>query len=300
MECPRCGSFAADGSRFCADCGASLAGERDGAPVRASLTSPSSQTVAGNPPERRHLTVMFCDLVGSAALAARLDPDELGAALATYRARVSEVIGRFDGFIAERLGDSVLIYFGYPHAQEDDAERAVRAALDIIEAVQTIRPRVDASLQCRIGVATGLVTIAGAAEREPNQPPKITGEPTVLAARMQALAAPSMVVLPQSTRRLLGDLFAWGDLGIVMVPGIADPIQAWRVLGPSRVASRFEALRGGGVSPLVGRQAEMRLLLGRCARAKVGQGQAVLVRAEAGIGKSRLIAAFEGQRSLRR
>jgi class 3 adenylate cyclase len=125
---------------------------------------------------------MFYDLVGSAALAARLDPDELRAALATYRARMADVIGRFDGFIAQRLGDGALIYFGYPHAQEDDAERAVRAGLDIVDAVQTIRPRVDAGLQCRIGVATGLVAIGDPPGIGRNQPPKIVGEPMVLGA----------------------------------------------------------------------------------------------------------------------
>src|SRR5882724_7891492 len=190
MQCARCGSLGADRSRFCVDCGAPLIGApligapvmgapvmgaRDGAAVRVSRTSSISETVA----ERRHLTVMFCDLVGSAALAARLDPDELREALATYRARMAEIIGRFDGFIAQRQGDGALVYFGYPHAQEDDAERAVRAGLDIVDAVQTIRPRVDASLQCRIGVATGLVAIGGAVETQRNQPPKIVGDPMV-------------------------------------------------------------------------------------------------------------------------
>src|SRR5882757_5235226 len=173
MECPRCGSFAADGSRFCADCGTPLTAERAAATERASLTSPTSEAAAGSSPERRHMTVMFYDLVGSAALAARLDPDELSAALATYRARMAEVIGRFDGFIAQRLGDGALIYFGYPQAQEDDAERAIRAGLDIVDAVQTIRPRVDASLQCRIGVATGLVAIGDPSGKDRNQPPEI-------------------------------------------------------------------------------------------------------------------------------
>ena len=241
--------------------------------------------------ERRQLTVMFCDLIGSTALAARLDPEDLREVIAAYHGAVAEVVAGFDGFVAKYMGDGVLVYFGYPRAHEDDAERAVRAGLGIIDAVGRLDVK-SVKLQARVGIATGLVVVgdligAGAAQEQ-----SVVGETPNLAARLQSLAEPDAVVIAAGTRRLVGDLFEYRDLGAVEVKGIAAPVPAWQVLRPSVVASRFEALRGSALTRLVGRDEEIDLLLRRWARAKAGDGQIVLVSGEAGLGKSRITAAL--------
>ena len=242
--------------------------------------------------ERRQLTVMFCDLVGSTALSARLDPEDLREVIAAYHRAVAEIVAGFDGFVAKYMGDGVLVYFGYPRAHEDDAERAVRAGLGVIDAVGRLDVK-SVKLQARVGIATGLVVVGDLIGEGSAQEQSVVGETPNLAARLQALAEPDAVVIAAGTRRLVGDLFEYRDLGAVEVKGIAAPVPAWQVLRPSVVASRFEALRGSALTPLVGRDEEIDLLLRRWARAKAGDGQVVLVSGEPGLGKSRITAALE-------
>ena len=239
--------------------------------------------------ERRQLTVMFCDLVGSTELSARLDPEDMRGILGAYHRAVADAVKSFDGFVAKYMGDGVLVYFGYPQAHEDDAERAVRAGLGVIETVSRLDVK-SVELQARIGIATGLVVVGDLIGEGSAQEQSVVGETPNLAARLQALAAPGAVVIAAATRRLVGDLFEYRDLGTVEVKGIAGPVPAWQALRPSAVASRFEALRGAAFSPLVGRDEEIDLLLRRWARAKAGDGQVVLLAGEPGIGKSRLTA----------
>jgi class 3 adenylate cyclase/predicted ATPase len=241
--------------------------------------------------ERRQLTVMFCDLVGSTALAARLDPEDLREVIATYHRTVAEIVAGFDGFVAKYMGDGVLIYFGYPRAHEDDAERAARAGLGLIDAVGRLDVK-SVKVQARVGIATGLVVVGDLIGEGSAQEQSVVGETPNLAARLQALAEPDAVVIASSTRRLVGDLFEYRDLGAVEVKGLAEPVPAWRVLRPSLIASRFEALRGSALTPLIGRDEEVDLLLRRWARAKAGDGQVVLISGEPGLGKSRITAAL--------
>src|SRR6266436_4225532 len=242
--------------------------------------------------ERRQLTVMFCDLVGSTELSARLDPEDLREVIAAYHRAVADVVGNLDGFVAKYMGDGVLVYFGYPRAHEDDAERAVRAGLGVVDAVGRLDVK-SVKLQARVGIATGLVVVGDLIGEGSAQEQSVVGETPNLAARLQALAEPGAVVIAAGTRRLVGDLFEYRDLGAVEVKGIAAPVPAWQVLRPSVVESRFEALRGSALSPLVGRDEEIDLLLRRWARAKAGDGQVVLISGEPGLGKSRIAAGLE-------
>jgi class 3 adenylate cyclase/tetratricopeptide (TPR) repeat protein len=240
--------------------------------------------------ERRQVTVMFSDLVGSTALSARTDPEDLRDIIVAYHKRVAEIMRRFDGFVAQYLGDGVLVYFGYPQAHEDDAERAVRAGLELIRAVGALKARV--SLQTRIGIATGLVVVGDLMDSGNAREHGIVGETPNLAARLQGLAEPNMVIIAQSTRKLLGNLFDLEDLGAKDLKGIVGPLRAWAVLRPSKVESRFEALHAAGVTALVGRDEESEVLLRLWTTAKSGEGQVALLSGEAGIGKSRLTAAL--------
>jgi class 3 adenylate cyclase/predicted ATPase len=235
--------------------------------------------------ERRQLTVMFCDLVGSTPLSARHDPEDLRGIMGSYHRCVAETVQSFGGFVARYMGDGALIYFGYPQAHEDDAERAIRCGLTMVDRVQ--RLKLTEELHTRVGIATGLVVVGGEVVEH-----DIVGETPNLAARLQALAAPDTVVVALSTRRLVGDLFEYHDLGAAELKGIAEPVPAWLVWRPSAVASRFEALRGSALTPLIGRGEEIGLLLRRWARAKAGDGQVVLLTGEPGIGKSRLAVAL--------
>jgi class 3 adenylate cyclase len=241
--------------------------------------------------ERRQLTVMFCDLVGSTELAARLDPEDLREVIATYHRAVAGTVAGLDGFVAKYMGDGVLVYFGYPRAHEDDAERAVRAGLGVIDAICRLDVR-SVELHARIGIATGLVVVGDLIGEGSAQEQSVVGETPNLAARLQALAEPNAVVIAATTRRLVGDLFECRDLGAVKLKGIAAPVPAWQVLRPSAVANRFEALRGAALARLVGRDDEIDLLLRSWMRAKAGDGQVVLVSGEPGIGKSRIAAAL--------
>lgn len=258
------------------------------APVNAA--TPRSDAAAKDTAERRQVTVMFSDLVGSTALSARMDPEDLREVISAYQRRVAETVRRFGGFVARYLGDGVLIYFGYPQAHEDDAERAVRAGLALIDAVATL-PAPE-PLQVRIGAATGMVVIGDLVGSGEAQEHDIVGETPNLAARLQAIAEPNMVVIGETTRRLLGNLFELRDLGAREIKGIPRPVRAFAAVWERSVESRFEAMHPGSLTPLVGRGQELELLLQCWRSAQNGQGQVVLLSGEAGIGKSRLSAAI--------
>src|SRR2546421_4136849 len=252
------------------------------------VTGPSRQ----DPAERRHLTVMICDLVGSTALSARLDPEDMRAVIDAYHAACARITRTYDGFLAEFRGDGILAYFGYPFAHEDDAERTVRAGLDIIAAVARLETHAAEPLAVRIGIATGVVVVGDLSREGALREHAVVGETPILAARLQALAEPGTIVVAASTRRLLGDLFRLRDLGRHEVKGIAEPVAAWAVEGVSDSESRFEAVRAAGLTDLIGRQDELDFLLDRQRLAWKGEGQIVLISGEAGIGKSRLGAAL--------
>ena len=264
---------------------AALGAEVSAAPVTAAARDAPTPAEA----ERRQLTVMFCDLVGSTALSTRFDPEDLRELIGDYHRAVSETVGRFDGFVAKYMGDGVLIYFGYPQAHEDDAERAVRAGLGVIEAVGRLPARED--LRVRLGIATGLAVVGDLLGEGAAQERGVVGETPNLAARLQGLAGPNTLVIGEATRRQIGGLFDLADLGPQALAGFAEPQPAWRVIGESGMLSRFEALRSGE-TPLVGREEEVELLIRRWRQAKSGEGRAVLISGEAGIGKSRLTAAL--------
>src|SRR6516162_3209551 len=256
-------------------------GESQPAP-EVSLTSSRALGTAGEA-ERRQLTVMFSDLVDSTMLASRLDPEELGEVIAAYHRCVADVIGRFDGFLAKYLGDGVRAYFGFPNAHEDDAERAVRAGLEITKAVTALEGG-GAPLSARIGIATGLAVvgeIGGAAEAN-----AVVGETPNLAARLQSEAPPGGVVIAPATRRLAGDWFLYRDLGARPLKGIAEPVRLTQVLGERPAESRFAASRAALLTPFVGREQEIGLLLDRWRLTSEGEGQIVVLCGEAGIGKS--------------
>ena len=233
--------------------------------------------------------MLFCDLVGSTELAARLDPEELREVIRGYHEEVAAAVERFEGPVAKYLGDGVVVYFGWPRAHEDDAERAVRTGLELVAQVGRPRSGGEAALRARVGVATGLAVVGdligeGAAREE-----TVIGETPELAARLQALAEPGAVVIGQPTRRLVGGLFELDDLGPQRIKGFAEPLTVWRVAGEGRAESRFEARQTAGLTPLVGRDEEISLLLRRWRQARDGEGQVVLLSGEPGIGKSRIV-----------
>jgi class 3 adenylate cyclase/predicted ATPase len=242
--------------------------------------------------ERRQISVMFCDMADSTALSTRLDPEDLGAVIRGYQSCVAATIARFGGFIARYVGDGVLIYFGWPEAREADAERAVRAALAVSAAIGRA-PIHGQSLQIRIGIATGLVVIGQPIGSGDARQQTATGETPNLAARLQGLAGANGIAIDGTTRRLLGGLFDCRDLGKLVLKGFPDPVPAWLVLSERGVASRFEAFHADTLAPLIGRDGELALLEWCWRQAKDGEGQVILVSGEAGIGKSRLIAALE-------
>jgi class 3 adenylate cyclase/tetratricopeptide (TPR) repeat protein len=242
--------------------------------------------------ERRHLTVMICDLVGSTALSARLDPEDMRIVTDAYHAACARIIAKYDGFLAEFRGDGILAYFGYPRAHEDDAERTVRAGLEIVAAVARLETPAGESLAVRIGIATGLVVIGDLKGEGALREHAVVGHTPNVAGRIQGLGQPGTVVLAASTRRLLGDLFHLRDIGRHEVKGIADPVAAWIVEGVAASDSRFDSVRIAGLTDLIGRKDEIEFLLERQRAAFRGEGQVVVVSGEPGIGKSRLAAAL--------
>jgi class 3 adenylate cyclase/tetratricopeptide (TPR) repeat protein len=260
--------------------------ELDG--VAPSPTEPTLRDEA----ERRHLTVMICDLVGSTALSARLDPEDMNAVMDAYHAACARIMLTYDGFIGDFRGDGILAYFGYPRAHEDDAERTVRAGLDIIAAVARLETRATEPLAVRIGIATGLVMVGDLSGGSALRKQALVGDTPNIAARLQALGEPGTIVVAASTRRLLGDLFRLRDLGQHEVKGIAEPVAAWAIAGVSASESRFEAVRTAGLTDFIGRDHEIDFLLERKRVAWKGEGQIVLISGEPGIGKSRLAAAL--------
>lgn len=312
MQCPKCRAVNPDGDKFCTNCGTLLqprcpACERENPPgakfcggcgARLEVAAPASEA-APSPPipeaERRQLTVMFCDLVGSTLLAERLDPEELRELLAQYQDRCAAVIQRFDGFIARYVGDGLLVYFGYPQAHEGDAERAIRAGLGIVEAMQPLNEQVThpgIALAVRIGITTGLVVVGDIGSGERREEKAIVGETPNLAARLQALAEPDTVVIGAGTRRLVEGLFEYDDLGAQRLKGISGTVTAYRVRGEGSASSRFEATVQRGLTPLVGREGEIGLLVKRWQQAQEGGGQVILLSGEAGSGKSRIVRAL--------
>jgi class 3 adenylate cyclase/predicted ATPase len=263
--------------------------------IRATPVTPTPAASATTEGERRQLTVMFCDLVGSTVLSERLDPEELRAIIRAYQESAAQVIEDFAGHIAQYLGDGLLVYFGHPVAHEDDAQRAVRAGLGIISAMRErnapLKNDAQARLSVRIGIHTGVVVVGdvgGGARHER----LALGDTPNLAARLQALAEPDTVVISERTRQLAGGSFKYADLGQHALKGIAQPTRAWRIAGVSDVASRFEAATHAGLTPLVGREQEIGLLTERWRLAQEGEGQVVLLSGEPGIGKSRILSAL--------
>lgn len=262
-------------------------GEAAPAPLPAHKAQVAPDAAAAEDGERRQLTLMFCDLVGSTELSARVDPEEVREVMRAYQDACAGMIARYDGYLAKFLGDGVLAYFGYPHAHEDAAERAVRAARGIVEAVGRPPPRAGHRLAVRIGIATGMVVVGQVNAADGASELSAIGETPNLAARLQGVAEPNTVVIAEGTRALTRGAFRYADLGRVALKGIPAPVPAWRVVGEVS-ASRFEAAHMAGLGAFVGRDQEVALLHSRWEQAVSGEGQAVLLCGEGGIGKSRI------------
>lgn len=259
----------------------------------------SAVAVGSGNPERRQLTIMVCNMVGSMPLSARLDPEDMHDLIAAFHKSVADVVSRFDGFVAQYLGDGVIVYFGYPAAGEHDAEQAMRAGLAILDTIGTLKASPGVTVQVSVGIATGLVVIGERSGTGDTQQCVAIGEAPNVAAQLQAAAAPGEVVIAASTHRLAGRMFDCRALAAIDVKGLPQPVEAWQVRGETAGVSRFEVRRAGALTPLVGRQEEIELLLRRWNQAKLGEGRVVLLTGEPGIGKSRiaesLLAAREGE-----
>ncbi len=285
--CRQCGAENAPGAKFCGDCGTALS-----TPVQAPVpeTSPVQlREVAG---ERRHLTVLFSDLVGSTEISAQLDPEEWRETVAGYQRAATEAITRFGGHVAKYLGDGVMAFFGYPEAHDNDAERAARAGLAILEAIAKLDEQPERSkLSARIGIDSGAVVVGAGAGKDAD----VFGDVPNTAARVQEAAAPGTVVISEDTHRLISGLFVVEARGAPALKGIERPVQLYRVMQPSGVRGRLEAAAARGLTPFVGREDELRSLMNRWERVLDGEGQVVLIIGEAGIGKSRLVHRFHEQ-----
>jgi class 3 adenylate cyclase/predicted ATPase len=285
MQCNQCNTANNDDHRFCFNCGAPLAANRQ------ATTAPAADGSPGEG-ERRHLTVTFCDIVDSTPLSMQYDPEELREIVRSFQDTCVNVVERYEGFIAQHLGDGLLIYFGYPRAHEDDAQRAVLAGLAIIEAVSALQPRPGLRLRVRIGIATGKIVIGDLVSAGANMEKVAVGQTINLAARLQGLAVPNTVVISPDTYRLLGQGFECREIGAHTLKGFPEPVRVREVIRQRVHQSRFSATHGMSVMPLVGRREEMALLRDRTQQAVEGRGQIMLLRGEAGIGKSRLTRAL--------
>jgi class 3 adenylate cyclase/tetratricopeptide (TPR) repeat protein len=286
LRCPSCGAENEPAEKFCGECGASLS-----APISPALAEVPSLQVPEVGGERRHLTILFCDLVGSTTLTARLDPEEWRATVAGYQSVASEPIARFGGEVVRYIGDGIMAFFGYPAAHDNDAERAVRAGLAILDAIAERNQRSE-ELSVRIGIDSGAVVV-GTGEF---QAVDAFGDAANIAARVQAAAEPGSVMVSGSTQRLVSGLFIVEDRGAQTLKGITRLVQLYRVIRPSGIRGRFEAVAAvRGLTPFVGREDELRSLLSRWERVREGEGQVALIMGEAGIGKSRLVQRFHEQ-----
>jgi class 3 adenylate cyclase len=286
LLCPTCQASVSAGARFCRKCGASLE-------IVADRVAESEGRESNRAGERRHLTVLFCDLVGSTEIAAQLDPEEWRELVASYHRAAAEAITRFDGHVAKYLGDGVMAYFGWPAAHDNDAERAARAGLEILHAISKLnQPSTRPELSARIGIDSGTVVVGASAGKDAD----VFGDTPNTAARVQAAAEPGTVVITDATHRLVSGLFVVDQLGAQALKGIERPVQLYRVIQPSGVRGRLEAAAATrGLTPFVGREDELRLLMSRWERALDGEGQVALIIGEAGIGKSRLVQRFHEQ-----
>jgi class 3 adenylate cyclase len=284
--CPKCAVENARDAKFCSQCGASL----EPLPERGAESQTRERGLTG---ERRHLTVLFCDLVGSTEIAAQLDPEEWREIVASYHRAATQAITRFGGYVAQYLGDGVMVYFGWPEAHDNNAERAVRAGLALLDTISKLnedstRPKLSA----RVGIDSGAVVVSVGAGKSAD----VFGDTPNIAARVQAAALPNTVLITGDTHQLISGLFVVEDGGAQVLKGIERPIQLHRVIQPSGVRGRLEAVAAArGLTPFVGREDELRLLLNRWHRALEGEGQVVLIMGEAGIGKSRLVQHFHQQ-----
>src|SRR5215510_11251210 len=289
--CPSCGHGVEADDRFCAHCGANLHAVEPQTAPRQTKTGAAlaPKSIATAQAERRQITVMFCDMVGSSALSTQLDPEEQREVVATFQLTCADEIKRLDGMVAQYLGDGVLAYFGYPAAHEDDAERAVRAGLAIVDRIGTAAPGV--ALQARVGIATGVAVVGDLMREGVTQENAAIGETTNLAARLQSIAQPNTVLIAPVTHRLVGGLFEYLDLGRHTLKGFAEPLHVRQVVGLSKVESRFDALHQSGTAPLLGRDEELELMIRRWQQAIRGEGRVVILSGEPGIGKSWLLRA---------
>jgi class 3 adenylate cyclase/tetratricopeptide (TPR) repeat protein/ABC-type transport system involved in cytochrome c biogenesis ATPase subunit len=267
----------------------------------AATETPVESPVAATPPdatspqsdaERRHLTVMFVDLVGSTEMATQMDAEDMRDVITGYQNTVAGVVSRFEGFVAKFMGDGVLCYFGWPHANEDDAERAVRAGLSIIDAVKKNKAPNGSPLSTRVGIASGVVIVGDLIGSGATQEAAVVGETPNLAARLQGVAGLNQLVVAKETQRLLGSIFDLARLDGQDLKGISGPVDAYRVEGEATVQSRFAARQSGTLTPIIGREREIELMTERWAMARSGQGQMAIVSGEAGIGKSRITQAI--------
>jgi class 3 adenylate cyclase len=283
--CEKCSFGNPPEARFCAQCGTPFDAA---APIRA-----TAEPVDGQTGERRHLTVLFCDLVGSTAIAAQLDPEEWRETVAGYHRAATEAVTRFGGHVAKFLGDGVMAFFGYPEAHDNDAERSARAGLAILDAISKLNEQpAHAKLSVRVGLDSGLVVVGAGAGKDVD----VFGDTPNIAARVEAAAEPGTALITDATHRLISGLFVVEDRGAQVFKGVERPVKLYRVIQPSGVRGRLEAAAAaGGLTPFVGREDELRSLMNRWERVLEGEGQVALIIGEAGIGKSRLVQQFHEQ-----
>jgi class 3 adenylate cyclase/predicted ATPase len=283
--CPSCGHRNPAQHKFCSECGVSLG------PAVAQAATPKAESSAVVA-ERRQLTIMFCDMVGSSALSTRLDPEEQSDVIAAFHSCCAKEVQSLGGMVAQFLGDGVLAYFGYPVAHEDDAERAILAGLAILKAIGSLTTIADVVVKARIAIGSGVVVVGDLIRQSLTQENAAIGETTNLVARLQEIAEPNTIVISPVTHRLVGALFDYRDLGLHSLKGFPEPMHVWQVLGVSKVVSRFEAQHPAGTSPLLGREEELELMVRRWEEVKRGEGRVVLLTGEPGIGKSRVTQAL--------